>query len=95
MARALIKKPKILLLDDCLSAVDISTEKEITNNLQIETENITKIIVSQRISTIKECDKIMVLFNGEILQIGTHDELINDTNGYYHQINLKQNKKNH
>ena len=95
MARALIKKPKILLLDDCLSAVDISTEKEITNNLQIETENITKIIVSQRISTIKECDKIMVLFNGEILQIGTHDELINDTNGYYHQIDLKQNKKNH
>ena len=95
LARALIKKPKILLLDDCLSAVDISTEKEITNNLQIETENITKIIVSQRISTIKECDKIMVLFNGEILQIGTHDELINDTNGYYHQIDLKQNKKNH
>ena len=51
--------------------------------------------MSQRISTIKECDKIMVLFNGEILQIGTHDELINDTNGYYHQIDLKQNKKNH
>ncbi len=95
LARALIKKPKILLLDDCLSAVDISTEKEITNNLQKETGNITKIIVSQRISTIKECDKIMVLFNGEILQIGTHDELINDTNGYYHQIDLKQNKKNH
>ena len=95
LARALIKKPKILLLDDCLSAVDSSTEKEITNNLQIETGNITKIIVSQRISTIKECDKIMVLFNGEILQIGTHDELINDTNGYYHQIDLKQNKKNH
>ncbi len=95
LARALIKKPKILLLDDCLSAVDISTEKEITNNLQIETGNITKIIVSQRISTIKECDKIMVLFNGEILQIGTHDELINDTNGYYHRIDLKQNKKNH
>ena len=95
LARALIKKPKILLLDDCLSAVDISTEKEITHNLQIETGNITKIIVSQRISTIKKCDKIMVLFNGEILQIGTHDELINDTNGYYHQIDLKQNKKNH
>ena len=95
LARALIKKPKILLLDDCLSAVDSSTEKEITNNLQIETGNITKIIVSQRISTIKKCDKIMVLFNGEILQIGTHDELINDTNGYYHQIDLKQNKKNH
>ena len=95
LARALIKKPKILLLDDCLSAVDISTEKEITNNLQIETGNITKIIVSQRISTIKEFYKIMVLFNGEILQIGTHDELINDTNGYYHQIDLKQNKKNH
>ena len=95
LARALIKKPKILLLDDCLSAVDVSTEKEITKNLQIETGNITKIIVSQRISTIKKCDKIMVLFNGKILQIGTHDELINDTNGYYRQIYLKQNKKNH
>ena len=95
LARALIKKPKILLLDDCLSAVDVSTEKEITKNLQMETGNITKIIVSQRISTIKKCNKIMVLFNGEILQIGTHDQLINDTKGYYHQIYLKQNKKNH
>ena len=95
LARALIKKPKILLLDDCLSAVDVSTEKEITKNLQMETGNITKIIVSQRISTIKKCNKIMVLFNGEILQIGTHDQLINDTKGYYHQIDLKQNKKNH
>ena len=61
----------------------------------METGNITKIIVSQRISTIKKCNKIMVLFNGEILQIGTHDQLINDTKGYYHQIDLKQNKKNH
>ena len=95
LARALIKNPKILLLDDCLSAVDVSTEKEITKNLQMETGNITKIIVSQRISTIKKCNKIMVLFNGEILQIGTHDQLINDTKGYYHQIDLKQNKKNH
>ena len=95
LARALIKKPKILLLDDCLSAVDVRTEKEITKNLQMETGNITKIIVSQRISTIKKCNKIMVLFNGEILQIGTHDQLINDTKGYYHQIDLKQNKKNH
>ena len=95
LARALIKKPKILLLDDCLSAVDVSTEKEITKNLQMETGNITKIIVSQRISTIKKCNKIMVLFNGEILQIGTHDQLINDIKGYYHQIDLKQNKKNH
>ena len=57
--------------------------------------NIENINFKSQMKILKECDKIMVLFNGEILQIGTHDELINDTNGYYHQIDLKQNKKNH
>ncbi|GIR98100.1 MAG: hypothetical protein CM15mP101_04700 [Flavobacteriaceae bacterium] len=57
LARALIKKPKILLLDDCLSAVDLETENEITSNLLIETGNITKVIVSQRTSTIKNAIK--------------------------------------
>ena len=94
LARALIKKPKILLLDDCLSAVDLETENEITNNLLTETGNITKVIVSQRTSTIKNCNKIIVLNNGKIIEVGNHEELIMKHKGYYYQINYKQNKKN-
>ena len=94
LARALIKKPKILLLDDCLSAVDLETENEITNNLQRETGNVTKVIVSQRTSTIKKCNKIIVLNYGKIIEAGNHEELIRNPKGYYYQINYKQNKKN-
>ena len=95
LARALIKKPKILLLDDCLSAVDVKTEKEISNNLQNYSEDITKIIVSQRTSILKNCDRIIVMNNSEIIETGTHNELIKNTRGYYYQINFKQNKKTH
>ena len=95
LARALIKKPKILLLDDCLSAVDVKTEKEISNNLQNHSEDITKIIVSQRTSILKNCDMIIVMNNSEIIETGTHNELIKNTQGYYYQINFKQNKKTH
>ena len=95
LARALIKKPKILLLDDCLSAVDVKTEKEISNNLQNHLEDITKIIVSQRTSILKNCDRIIVMNNSEIIETGTHNELIKNTQGYYSQINFKQNKKTH
>tara|TARA_B100000963_G_scaffold220585_1_gene192245 strand:- start:4878 stop:6629 length:1752 start_codon:yes stop_codon:yes gene_type:complete len=94
LARALIKKPKILLLDDCLSAVDLETENEISSNLLKETGNITKVIVSQRTSTIKKCNKIIVLNSGKITEAGNHDELISNPKGYYYQINHKQNKKN-
>ena len=94
LARALIKKPKILLLDDCLSAVDLETENEISSNLLIETGNITKVIVSQRTSTIKKCNKIIVLKDGKIIEAGNHEELIMNPKGYYYQINYKQNKKN-
>ena len=94
LARALIKKPKILLLDDCLSAVDLETENEITSNLLKETGNITKVIVSQRTSTIKKCNKIIVLKDGKIIEAGNHEELIMNPKGYYYQINYKQNKKN-
>ena len=94
LARALIKKPKILLLDDCLSAVDLETENEITSNLLIETGNITKVIVSQRTSTIKKCNKIIVLKDGKIIEAGNHEELKMNPKGYYYQINYKQNKKN-
>ena len=89
IARALIKKPKILILDDCLSAMDTETEKEILQSLEDYTKGITSIIISHRISSIKNADNIIVLENGSIVQQGTHNQLINQ-NGYYKQLYYKQ-----
>ena len=89
IARAIIKNPKILLLDDCLSAVDTETEEKILNNLDKVSNGKTTIIVSHRISSIKNADKIIVLDNGYVSQKGTHDELIN-IDGYYKNLYLKQ-----
>ena len=89
IARAVIKDPKILLFDDCLSAVDTETEEEILSNLQKISKNKTTIIVSHRISSAKNADKILILENGHILQQGTHSELIN-SKGYYQELYLKQ-----
>ena len=89
IARALIKKPKILILDDCLSAMDTETEKAILQSLEDYTKGITSIIISHRISSIKNADNIIVLENGSIVQQGTHNQLI-DQNGYYKQLYYKQ-----
>ena len=89
IARALIKKPKILILDDCLSAMDTETEKAILQSLEDYTKGITSIIISHRISSIKNADNIIVLQNGGIVQQGTHNQLI-DQNGYYKQLYNKQ-----
>ncbi len=89
IARAIIKNPRILLLDDCLSAVDTETEEEILNNLAKVSEGKTTIIVSHRISSVKNANKIIVLDDGYIIQNGTHDELIN-IDGYYKSLYLKQ-----
>ena len=89
IARAIIHDPKILLFDDCLSAVDTETEEEILSNLFKISRNKTTIIVSHRISSAKNSDKIIILENGEILQSGTHQELVN-TPGYYKELYLKQ-----
>lgn len=89
IARAIIHDPKILLFDDCLSAVDTETEEEILSNLFKISRNKTTIIVSHRISSAKNADKIIILENGEILQSGTHQELVN-TPGYYKELYLKQ-----
>ena len=85
IARALIKDPQILIFDDCLSAVDTETEEIILNNLERISKNKTTIIVSHRISSIKNADTIIVLENGKIIQQGTHNELVNKS-GYYKEL---------
>lgn len=89
IARAIIKQPKILLFDDCLSAVDTETEEEILQNFQKVSENKTTIIVSHRLSSVKNADTILVLENGKIIQQGTHTELLN-SEGYYKELYHKQ-----
>ena len=89
IARALIKKPKILILDDCLSAMDTQTEELILKSLDSYTKNISTIIISHRISSIKNANNIIVLENGNIIQSGTHNQLISQ-NGYYKQLYNKQ-----
>ncbi|MGE4215318.1 MAG: ABC transporter ATP-binding protein, partial [Anaerotignaceae bacterium] len=82
IARALIKKPKILIFDDSTSAVDMLTEKKIQKALATELKNSTKIIIAQRISSVLNADKILVLGNGTIVAEGTHDELIKTSKDY-------------
>ncbi len=82
IARALLKKPEILVLDDSLSAVDTSTEEEILNNLKGLLKGKTSIIISHRISTIKHCDEIIVLDQGEIVERGNHNLLVKKDGQY-------------
>ncbi len=89
IARAIIKNPRILLFDDCLSAVDTETEEKILNNLNKISENKTTIIVSHRVSSAKNADQIIVLEDGKIKQQGTHEILVN-IEGYYKELYLKQ-----
>jgi ATP-binding cassette subfamily B protein len=89
IARAFIKSPQILLLDDCLSAVDTETEEQILKNLEKITKNRTTIIVSHRISSAKNADHIIVLDEGEILQEGSHNQLISQ-DGYYKALYEQQ-----
>ena len=90
IARAIVKNSKILLLDDCLSAVDTDTEEEILKNLKSYTKNKTTIIVSHRISSLKHANQIIVFENGQIVQQGKHSDLIG-VNGYYKELFEKQN----
>ena len=89
IARSLIKKPKILLLDDSLSAVDTQTEELILNNLENITNDITMIVVCHRISSAKNADYILVLNEGKVDQFGTHKTLIKEP-GYYADLHQKQ-----
>ncbi len=89
IARAIISQPKILIFDDCLSAVDTETEEIILKNLQKESIGKTTIIVSHRTSSVKNADKIIVIDQGKIVQRGTHDEL-RSQKGYYQNIYNQQ-----
>ncbi len=89
IARALIKESPILLLDDCLSAVDTETEETILNNLLLSCKDKTTIIVSHRVSSAKNADKIIIIEGGKIIQQGSHNQLINEK-GYYSELYLKQ-----
>ncbi|MCX7610710.1 MAG: ABC transporter ATP-binding protein/permease [Ignavibacterium sp.] len=89
IARALAINPKILILDDSLSAVDTHTEEEILKNLKNFMKERTSIIISHRISTVKDADNIIVIKDGEIVEQGTHEELV-ALNGHYADLHYKQ-----
>ena len=89
IARAIIKNPKILVFDDCLSAVDTETEEKILTNLESISKDKTTFIISHRVSSAKNADKIIILDDGEIIQQGSHNQLINQ-NGYYKELYEQQ-----
>ncbi len=89
IARALIRNPKILILDDALSSVDTHTEDKILNHLRDVMRGRTTIFISHRVSTVRNADRIAVLHSGRIVELGTHDELL-ALNGYYSDLYNKQ-----
>jgi ATP-binding cassette, subfamily B, multidrug efflux pump len=89
IARALIRSPKILILDDALSSVDTHTEDKILNHLRDVMQGRTTIFISHRVSTVRNADRIAVLYGGRIVELGTHDELL-ALNGYYSDLYSKQ-----
>ncbi|MCH5157248.1 MAG: ABC transporter ATP-binding protein [Clostridiales bacterium] len=93
IARALLKKPKIMILDDSTSAVDTATDAQIRKGLKELSKEMTTIIIAQRISSVESCDKIVVLDNGKINAVGTHEQLLK-TNSIYQEVYNSQQKGN-
>jgi ATP-binding cassette subfamily B protein len=92
IARALIKEPNLVIFDDCLSAVDARTEKEIIGNLYDYLKDKTAIIITHRIFSLFHFDKIVVLDEGEIVEQGTHDDLL-ARNGFYATLYAQQQEQ--
>ncbi len=93
IARALLKNPKILILDDSTSAVDMKTDALLRKSFKEDIPNVTKIIVAQRIASVQDADKIIVLDNGSVNAVGTHEELLKN-NEIYKEVYYSQNKSN-
>ena len=91
IARALLKKPKVIILDDSTSAVDTSTEASIRDALSTKLKDMTTIIISQRILSVEKADRIVVLDKGKISGIGTHEELLKK-NKIYQEVYKSQQK---
>ena len=91
IARALLKDPKVLILDDSTSAVDTKTDAMIRKSFRDEIPNVTKIIIAQRVSSVQDADQIIVMDGGKIQAIGTHEELI-QSNEIYQEVYYSQNK---
>ena len=96
IARALLKKPKVIILDDSTSAVDTATERNIRKTFSEELSGSTKIIIAQRISSVKDSDMIIVMDDGNITGVGTHDELLKNNveyqEIYYSQVDRKEDE---
>ena len=89
IARAILRNPRILILDDALSSVDTLTEEKILNGLADVMRNRTTILISHRVSTVQNADRIVVLSHGRVVETGTHRELL-ERGGYYAELYQKQ-----
>ena len=94
IARALLKKPKILILDDSTSAVDTATEARIREAFKNALAHSTKIIIAQRISSVRAADEILVINDGKITGVGTHDELLKNNTEYQEIYYSQMDKQN-
>ena len=89
IARALLRKPKILILDDAFSSLDVETEAKVLKNIRYYIQESTSIIVTHRLSTIQNVDRIVVMENGRIVENGSHTDLIRK-GGYYRRVSKSQ-----